>query len=276
MNTDQAKKLSEDALNRLMAELERGHSDTLKQYLATMSRFRKYSWQNALLIYSQCPAATHVGGYHFWLTLRRHVRKGEKGIAILAPMVGRKRRSDEELTEDDQTRVFGFKSCHVWDVSQTDGEPLAEFATVKGDPGDYADRLKEFVTAKGVTLEYSDDIRPAKGMSSGDKITLLPSLDPAESASVLVHELAHSMMHFSGRRASTTKTVRETEAEAVAFVVSSGIGLDVNTASSDYVALYSGDKATLEESLSFIQQTASEILQAITSDASGKASRPDT
>ena len=260
-----------------MAELERGHSDTLKQYLATMSRFRKYSWQNALLIYSQCPAATHVGGYHFWLKLGRHVRKGEKGIAILAPMVGRKRSSDdEELAEVERARVFGFKACHVWDVSQTDGEPLAEFATVKVDPGDYADRLKEFVTAEGITLEYSDDIRPAKGMSSGDKITLLPSLDPAESASVLVHELAHSMMHFSERRASTTKTVRETEAEAVAFVVSSGIGFDVNTASSDYVALYGADKATLEESLSFIQQTASEILQAITSDASGKASRPDT
>jgi len=67
-----------------------------------------------LLIYSQRPEASHVGGYHFWLKLDRHVRKGEKGIAILAPMVGRKRSSDdEELAEVERARVFGFKACHV-------------------------------------------------------------------------------------------------------------------------------------------------------------------
>jgi N-terminal domain of anti-restriction factor ArdC len=75
-----------------------------------------YSWTNCLLICSQFPAATSVGGFHFWLKLGRHVRKGEKGIAILAPMVGRKRTSaDEELEENDQSRVFGFKACHVFD-----------------------------------------------------------------------------------------------------------------------------------------------------------------
>lgn len=263
MNTDQAKKLSEDALNRLIADLERGHSETLKQYLTTMSRFRKYSWQNTLMIHCQLPAATHVGGYHFWLKMGRHVRKGEKGIAILAPMVGRNRAADDATVDDEQTRLFGFKSCHVWDVSQTDGEPLPEFATVKGDPGDHLDRLRTFVASKGITLEFSDRIAPAKGMCTGTEITLLPSLGPAETAAVLVHELAHALMHFTERRAQTTKTVRETEAEAVAFVVSLGIGLDVNSACSDYVALYGGDKSTLMESLSIIQRTASEILSAI-------------
>lgn len=263
MNTEQAKKLSEDALNRLIAELERGHSDTLRQYLATMSRFRKYSWQNSLMIHCQLPTATHVGGYHFWLKMGRHVRKGEKGIAILAPMVGRKRASDDASAEDEQTRLFGFKSCHVWDVSQTDGEALPEFATVKGDPGNYTVTLKQFVANKGIALEYSNAIAPAKGMCSEKQITLLPSLDAAETAAVLVHELAHALMHFTERRTQTTKTVRETEAEAVAFVVSSAIGLDVNSACSDYVALYGGDKSILMESLSIIQHTASEILQAI-------------
>ena len=116
MNTEQAKQLSETALNRLMAALEEGQSAALKQYLTVMSRFRKYSWSNVLLIYSQFPQATHVGGYHFWLKLGRHVRKGEKGIAILAPIVGRKRSSDDEqFAEDDRARVLGFKACHVWD-----------------------------------------------------------------------------------------------------------------------------------------------------------------
>ncbi len=264
MNTEQAKQLSEAALDRLMTALEQGQSAMLKQYLAVMSRFRRYSWGNVLLIYSQRPEATHVGGYHFWLTLGRHVRKGEKGIVILAPMVGRKRGADDEqLEENEKTRVFGFKACHVWDVTQTDGSDLPEFATVTGDPQDYLKRLIDFVGAQKIILEYDARIAPAKGMSSGGKITLLPDLPPAEHLAVLAHEVAHEMLHRGERRTQTTHTVRETEAEAVAFVIASAIGLDVNTASSDYVQLHGGDKATLAESLAVIQQTAAAILQAI-------------
>jgi antirestriction protein ArdC len=264
MNTEQAKQLSEVALHLLMAALERGQSEALKQYLAVMSRFRKYSWTNVLLIYSQFPQATRVGGFHFWLKLGRHVRKGEKGIAILAPMVGRKRSSDDaQLAEDDRARVYGFKSCHVFDISQTDGEPIAEFATVKGNPQQYLSRLIQFVASQDIVLEYDLSIAPAKGMSSGGKITLLPDLSPAETLAVLAHELGHEMLHRTERRKQTTHTVRETEAEAVAFVVCSAIGLDVNTAFSDYVQLHGGDKTTLAESLAVIQQTASVILQAI-------------
>jgi len=264
MNTEQANQLSEAALDRLMMALEQGQSAVLTQYLAVMSRFRRYSWGNVLLIYSQFPQATRVGGYHFWLTLGRHVRKGEKGIVILAPMVGRKRRSDDsQLEEDEQTRVFGFKACHVWDVSQTDGADLPEFATVSGDPHEYLARLTAFVRTQNIELEYDGSIAPAKGMSSGGKITLLPDLAPAAHLAVLAHEVAHEMLHRGERRHQTTHTIRETEAEAVAFVVSSAIGLDVNTAFSDYVQLHGGDKATLAESLAVIQQTAAAILQAI-------------
>ena len=255
MNTEQAKQLSEAALHRLMTALEQGQSAALKQYLAVMSR---------LLIYSQYPRATRVGGYHFWLKLGRHVRKGEKGIAILAPMVGRKRSSDDEqLAEDERTRVFGFRACHVWDVNQTDGKPLAEFATVKGDPQHYLTRLIEFVRSQNIALEYDSAIAPARGVSSGGKITLLPDLSPAEHLATLAHECAHEILHRGERRKETTHMVRETEAEAVAFIVCSAIGLDVNSASADYVLLHGGDKATLAESLALIQQTASVILQAI-------------
>lgn len=264
MNTEHAKQLSESALNRLMAALEQGQSAALKQYLAVMSRFRRYSWANVLLIYSQFPQATHVGGFHFWLKLRRHVRKGEKGIAILAPMVGRKRRSDDQkLAEDQQARVFGFRAFHVFDVSQTDGEPLPEFATVTGDPACYTERLKEFVASQGIALDYDIRISPARGMSSGGKITLLPELSAAEEFAVLAHETAHELLHRGDRRTQTPQTIRETEAEAVAFVVGASIGLDTNTSSSDYIQLYAGDRATLAESLAVIQQSASLILGAI-------------
>ena len=114
MTTDQAKNLSEDALNRLMTALEPGQSDTLKNYLAVMSRFTRYSWGNILLIYSQRPDATHIAGFHAWLKMRRFVRKGEKGIVILAPMVGRKK-ADNELVEDQKTRLYGFRAAYVFD-----------------------------------------------------------------------------------------------------------------------------------------------------------------
>lgn len=262
MTAEQAKQLGDEAISRLTKALESGHSDALKTYLQVMSRFHRYSWGNVLLIYWQRPNATHVAGFHAWLKMRRFVRKGEKGIVILAPMVGRIR-SNEELTEDEKTRIVGFRPAHVFDISQTDGEPLPEFATVHGDPQEHIERLKSFALSQNITLEYDDAIRPAKGLSSGGKITLLPDLPAAEHFAVLVHETAHELLHRGDRRTKTTHTVRETEAEAVAFVVSSAIGLDVNSSSSDYIQLHSGDQATLAESLAFIQQTAAAILRAI-------------
>jgi hypothetical protein len=148
-------------------------------------------------------------------------------------------------------------------VSQTDGEPLPEFATVKGDPKDYSERLVQFTASRNIVLTYDRAIAPARGMSSGGKITLLPDLSPAEHLAVLVHELGHELLHRGDRRPATTHTIRETEAEAVAYVVSTAIGLDTSTSCSDYIQLHSGDKTTLAESLTFIQQTASIILQAI-------------
>jgi hypothetical protein len=263
MNSDQAKALSDTALTKLMEALECGQSETLKSYLAVMSRFHRYSWNNALLIYMQRPNATHVAGFHAWLRMRRYVRKGEKGIAILAPIVGRKKSIDGELLEDEQTRLFGFKITHIWDLSQTEGEPLPQFAKVTGDPQDATERLKAFIATKSIALEYDERIRPANGLSSGGKITLLPGLSSAEEFSVLVHECAHELLHRGERRSQTNHIVRETEAEAVAFVVSTAIGLDPGSSSSDYIQLHSGDKATLAESLGFVQRTAAEILKAI-------------
>jgi hypothetical protein len=263
MNTDQAKTLSDNALMKLMEALDRGQSETLKSYLTVMSRFHRYSWNNALLIYMQRPNATHVAGFQTWPRMRRYVRKGEKGIAILAPIVGRKKSIDGELLQDEQTRVFGFKIAHVFDYSQTDGEPLPEFARVTGDPQGATERLKAFVANKSIALEYDERIRPAHGLSSGGKITLLPGLSSAEEFSVLAHETAHELLHRGERRSQTNHIVRETEAEAVAFVVSTATGLDPGTSSSDYIQLHSGDQATLAESLGFVQRTAAEILKAI-------------
>ncbi len=97
------------------------------------------------------------------------------------------------------------------------------------------ERLLDFIATQGILLEYKESIAPALGMSYGGKIVLLPGQSPAESFSTLVHEVAHEMFHKAERRTATTKVVRETEAEAIAFVVGRTIGLDTGRASADYV-----------------------------------------
>ena len=154
----------------------------------------------------------------------------------------------------------------MFDISQTDGQPLPEIGSVSGDPREYRERLAKFITEQGVVLEYSEDIAPARGTSSGGKVTLLPGQSPAEEFATLSHEVAHELMHRSERRRSTSKRIRETEAEAVAFVVCSAIGLETGSAAQDYIGLYGGDAKLLSESLEYIQRTATHILNAINAD----------
>ncbi len=112
MTADALKKITTDALDKLAALLDEGHSDQLTALLKTMARFHKYSWHNVALIASQRPTATRVAGFQTWRTMGRFVRKGEKGIAILAPIVGRR---DSDAAEDDAKRVLGFRAAYVFD-----------------------------------------------------------------------------------------------------------------------------------------------------------------
>jgi hypothetical protein len=134
---------------------------------------------------------------------------------------------------------------------------------VHGDVSGYRERLFEFVQSQGVELNYSERIAPAKGLAHGGKITLLSGMQPAEEFSTLVHEIGHEMLHRGDRRTLTTKKVRETEAEAVAFVVCKAVGLQTGTASADYIQLWHGDANLLRESLEAVQQTAAVILGGI-------------
>lgn len=258
-----------NALATLAAALEAGNSAALTAYLNITARFHKYSWTNCLLIAMQRPNATHVAGFRAWLGFGRHVRKGEKGIAILAPIICKRKgeadhpQQDGSSTAEPISQLVGFRNAYVFDIAQTDGRDLPEFATVKGDPAQHLERLKTLTASHSITLDYDASIAPAKGVSRGGRITLMPNMPAAEEFSTLVHELSHEKLHRTDRRAETTKTIRETEAEAVAFVVCHAIGLDTNTAAADYIKLYNGDHATLSASLQFIQSTAAEILNAL-------------
>jgi hypothetical protein len=256
----------------LIEQLEQGHSDGLTAYLTAMGRFHNYSFGNILEIARQKPDATRVAGLYAWNQLGRKVKKGERGIRILAPVIGVRRKKDVEAEKDLRTQnqavLVGFRSAYVFDVSQTEGKELPGLSQhVTGNVGEYRERLVDFVTAQGITLEFKESIAPALGMSYGGRIAILPGQGAAEEFSTLVHELAHEMLHKVERRTATTKTVRETEAETIAFVVGKTIGLSTGRASADYIHLYHGNAALLTESLEVIQKTSAVILSALESHA---------
>ena len=275
-----AKEVIAANVQTLIEQLEQGHSDALTAYLTAMGRFHTYSFGNILEIARQKPDATRVAGLYAWNQLGRKVKKGERGIRILAPMIGIRRKKDEEAEKDVRTQnqavLVGFRAAYVFEVSQTEGAELPEFSErVSGSAGEFRDRLVDFVIAQGIALEFKESIAPALGMSYGGKIALLPGQSSAEEFSTLVHELAHEMLHKAERRTATTKTVRETEAEAVAFVVGKTIGLETGRASADYIHLYLGNASLLTESLEVIQKTSAVILAAIENPTAETAEEPE-
>ena len=266
------------AVDYLIEQLEAGHSEMLALYLGAMAQFHRYSFGNILQIARQKPDATRVAGIFAWNQLGRRVKRGEKGIQILAPMMGRRRTktepdSEEKAAETGKPVLVGFRGVYVFDISQTEGDDLPELEhSVTGEVGEHRDRLIAFLDQQNIALEFNEKIAPALGVSYGGKIALLPGQSKAEEFATLVHETAHELLHKAERRTITTQTVRETEAEAVAFVVGRAIGLEVGTASSDYIQLYHGNASLLAESLEVIQQTSSAILKAIRSEESEVAS----
>ena len=280
MKREEAMKLVEEGIAALNQALRSGHSETLKQFLDTVARFHRYSLNNAILIAAQQPDATRVAGFHAWRNFGRCVKKGEHGIAIFAPMSRRKDRDERETaTREREKTLFGFRIAYVFDVSQTEGDPLPQFAQVSGDASGWLTHLEDAVRDAGITLEYGHIGFPlgAKGISTPGAIKVSPSLSQSESFAVLVHEFAHELLHQrTGRKQDATRQVRETEAEAVAYTVCRAFEIDSTTRSSDYIQLYQGTEDTLRESLGFVQQTATQIIAAVRSRLENSAGSADT
>lgn len=276
-----AQQLIRENVQYLIQQLEAGHSEVLTAFLDAMAHFRNYSFGNVLLIARQRPSATHVAGMRTWNELGRRVKRGEKGIAILAPIVGKSRKKREQESDTDQTvdpnkpTLLGFRRVFVWDEVQTEGEAIPTLGETTGEVGEYLNRLREFVASRGIELEYNDAIAPALGVSYGGRIALLPGQTKPEEFIALVHETGHELLHSAERRTATTKAVRETEAEAVAFVVAKAIGLNASTSAS-YIQLYHGNADLLTESLELVQQTASVILAAIQMEESASEEAPES
>lgn len=235
----------EAAHQRLVGAVEAMVSgEDWRRLLAVARRFRTYSPNNVWLIAAQRPDATRVAGFSTWRSLGRHVRRGERGIAILAPVVTR--RPADEDDDDGESRVLrGFRVVHVFDVAQTDGEPLPEVETpvlLSGDaPAAVWDALAAQVAAAGFALERGS-CDGANGVTdfAARTVRVRADVEPAQAAKTLAHELGHVLLHDGTEYARGCRGRAEVEAESVAYLVCSAAGLDADGYSFPYVASWSG------------------------------------
>jgi antirestriction protein ArdC len=206
------------------------NSDAWQRYLDVQGRFHNYSWGNSLLIARQCPDATRVAGYRKWQALGRQVRKGERAIMILAPLVYKTKEENDTATETAVVR--GFRSVAVFDVAQTDGEPLPEIAKrLQGSDPVFAFRRLERVAGE---LNYHVAIEPMNGAKNGEcrfvsrVIAIRSGIAPAQMVKTMAHELGHVVLHNpeEQRKRSVDRPTAELEAESVAYVVCRELGID--------------------------------------------------
>ena len=276
---------------QIIEQLEQGvsevfESDQYKQYLSVMSKFHSYSYNNILLIAMQCPGATMVAGYESWQRLfKRHVSKGEKAIKILAPCPHKKvilqdvtdpvthqpirDAQGEVIKEKVQITIPAFRPVSVFDVSQTEGEPLPEMATVQELIGevDGFDALQEIVESMAPCARCHRDIEgTAKGYFSPkeNEIVIKNGLAQQQEIKTMIHEIAHSLLHNSEKikDKKISRNDMEVQAESVAYTVCSAIGIDTSDYSFGYIAGWSQGKEIkeLKNALDLICDTASSMI----------------
>lgn len=260
-------------------------SDGWRRYLTAQARFHQYSAGNALLVLVQRPDASQVAGYTTWQSLGRQVRKGEKGIAILAPVFPRKdtttqlgaEEGDRQLAQDSGEGQGGrspvrFRVAHVFDVSQTEGRELPEppIYRLEGDSSEarwLLERLLVVAGDEGLKVAMAaTDTGHANGFyrPSTREIHVAQGLAPDQQAKTLAHEIAHHMLEH-GRGRDLHRPTEEAEAEGVAFVICYRFGLDTSQYSFGYVGAWASQGkdglATVKAVASTIQRTASGLIE---------------
>jgi antirestriction protein ArdC len=222
-------------------------SGGVKEFFSNMAKFRRYSFANQLLIMLQRPGATKVAGMTTWNGLQRRVKKGERGIAVFAPIFRKKESGDSGEEE-----LVGFKTVHVFDISQTEGKDLSckelqgttDFvASPDVDTGELTRRLRSACPVPVLRKPlagmrgYYD---PANGV-----IVLSESLSDRGIPRTLIHEMAHWLAIRTGEHradaASGERPMGEVVAEAAAFIALSHFGLDTGSISFAYVAGWGRD-----------------------------------
>lgn len=229
-------------------------SDAWQRMLTVAARFHSYSPNNILLISVQRPDATRVAGFRRWAELGRHVRKGEKGISILAPVTYRADPTDPDVNPDEKAAIprvlRGFRVVHVFDISQTDGAELPEVRPsliTEAAPVGLWEELAVQVAAAGFTLHRADT-RPANGYTdhAARVVAVHDGLGEGHAVKTLAHELGHCLLHGSTvAPCGLSREQAEVEAESVAYVVTAAAGLNSTGYTLPYVAGWAGGNLEL-------------------------------
>ena len=282
-----------DQLKEITERLEQGVKDIFTsemytKYLLTMSKFHNYSFNNTLLIAMQRPDATLVAGYNAWKNkFNRYVKKGEKGIQIIAPAPVKEREEREKIDKDTGLTVLNesgkpeievverviprFRVTTVFDYAQTDGEPLPTLEV-----NELTARVKDYTLLKDaieqvspVPIRFGEIEGSAKGYYSHMDKEICVRADMGESQTIktMIHEVAHAMLHDSDqmkqRGEKKDQLTKETEAESIAFTVCSALGIDTSDYSFPYVASWASGKELkeLKDSMDTIRLTAADFLE---------------
>ncbi|MGM9641505.1 MAG: LPD25 domain-containing protein [Faecousia sp.] len=288
-------KNSADRMKEITDKLETGimdlfESDRFQAYLDTMARFHNYSFNNTILIAMQ--GGQLVAGYNKWRDeFHRNVKKGEKGIKIFAPAPYKVKKEvpklDEQgqpvkdkdgntVTEQKEIQVPAFKIVSVFDVSQTEGEPLPSLGVeeLTGDVERYQDFFKALEQTSPVPMAFEDIPGGSHGYYhlTEKRIAIQENMSELQTLKTAIHEIAHAKLHAIDPEAPAAEQqnrpdsrTREVQAESVAYTVCQHYGLDTSDYSFGYVAGWSSGKdlKELKASLETIRATAHELITTI-------------
>ena len=297
------KQSNKDRIKEITAGIEKGimelfESDRYRQYLSTMSRFHKYSLNNVMLIHSQRPDATLVAGFNKWKNqFGRHVKKGERGIQILAPVPFKKKVDEVKLDphtkapmldkdgnlvkEEKEVSVPMFKVVSVFDVSQTDGKPLPVLAhSLSGDVQQYEVFMEALRRTSPVPIVIAHTDRDVDGFFdlTAQQITIQDGMSQVQTICAGVHEIAHSKLHNYDKMTELAddgvtvlapeekdRHTEEVEAESISYAVCQYFGIETADNSFGYIASWSQGKELkeLRASLETINRTSSELISSI-------------
>ena len=289
---EQIKALTENIEEGIQSLFQSGDLEKYQAYLRTASRFHRYSVNNQMLIFAQCPHATLVAGYQKWQNqFSRHVLRGEKGITIIAPTPYKIKVEQEKLdpdtkqplldadgktiTEEKEVQIPMFRPVKVFDVSQTDGKPLPEqvkspIAELTGNVEHYEAFMDALKRVSPVPIEMKPLTNDLDGFfsPSTQRITLREGMSEVQTVCAAVHEIAHSKLHDYAKLPDSQpkdSSTEEIEAESIAYTVCAYFGIETSANSFGYVATWSKDKdvKAFRASLDTIRKTSSELISGV-------------
>ena len=288
-------KTEKQKVQEITEKLEQGikelfESEKYKTYLNTMSKFHNYSFNNTMLIAMQKPDATLVAGFKAWQkNFDRHVKKGEKGIRILAPApykIKEERDKIDPVTqellldkdgnpqkEEVEITIPAFRAVSVFDVAQTDGKPIPELAAKEllSDVEGYQDMIRAVEAISPVPIELEEIAGDSKGYYDREakRIAVQENMSESQTLKTMIHEVAHSKLHSKeveqDEQMKKDRNTKEVEAESIAYTVCQHFGVDTSDYSFGYIAGWSSGRDTkeLRASMDTIRRTASELITGI-------------